>query len=206
MAEWRKELRDITRADPTIGDETADMVRGLVEAESDRGCALIGGAIAENALEAIIKTSFDFNSRSKVEDLFRTEGPLRGFSTKIKVAHAFDLIDTSIKSDLDRIREIRNAFAHSRKILKFDTDAVKRACAGFSNEFPLSGYPDDFLKKPRVQFIGAVVGLIKVGTMMFHLSSKNRKISIPVTYTRALVWHAKQSAGAKSKNRRKSRF
>ena len=56
MANWRKELRALTRRDPIAGTETDATVEAIQNIESDRGCALIAGSVAENSLETIIRT------------------------------------------------------------------------------------------------------------------------------------------------------
>ncbi len=55
MPNWRKEPRELSRRDPNPGSEASAVTDALHETESDRGAALVAGAIAENALEQIIR-------------------------------------------------------------------------------------------------------------------------------------------------------
>src|SRR5438067_692232 len=120
MANWRKELRELTRRDLVIGPETGATVDAIQQTESDRGCALIAGSMAENALESIIRVRMTPLSKSKYSEIFGIEGVLGSFSAKIKAAFAFGFIDADLRDQFDRIREIRNAFAHSKVAIDFN--------------------------------------------------------------------------------------
>jgi hypothetical protein len=136
MANWRKELREISNKDPEPGEELHAVNAALDGSESDRGCALIAGAITENAVQQILRMHAFQVQNKDLPSLFNFESPLGTFGDKIKIAHAFGAIDTEIRDDLDRIREIRNAFAHSTVAITFSTPAVIRGCAGFIAPYP----------------------------------------------------------------------
>jgi hypothetical protein len=48
------------------------------------------------------------------------DAPLATFSAKIRLAYALSIFGSSTRDDLDTIREIRNAFAHSTRPLASD--------------------------------------------------------------------------------------
>ena len=79
MANWRKELRGLTRRVPGTGTETSVMIEAVQNAESDRGCALIAGSIAEDALEQIIRTHMRSLNKAQQDQLFGPEGTLSAF-------------------------------------------------------------------------------------------------------------------------------
>jgi DNA-binding MltR family transcriptional regulator len=56
--------------------------------------------------------------------LVADSGPLRSFYTKIAMGYALGIYDKNIRSDLNIVRTIRNAFAHSKKLIQFDHPAV----------------------------------------------------------------------------------
>jgi hypothetical protein len=47
-------------------------------------------------------------------------GPLRDFHSKIIIGHALSSFDVEMRLNLNIVRDIRNAFAHSRTLLTFD--------------------------------------------------------------------------------------
>src|SRR3546814_14525957 len=51
-------------------------------------------------------------------------GPLGSFSNKILAAYAFGIITDVIKSNIDTVRHIRNAFAHTMAPLTFSHAAI----------------------------------------------------------------------------------
>jgi hypothetical protein len=65
-------------------------------------------------------------------DLTNEKGPLSTFNSKIIAAYAFGLIDETTRKNLNIIRTIRNAFAHSKRLIDFDDQAVLEALAKMS--------------------------------------------------------------------------
>jgi hypothetical protein len=51
-------------------------------------------------------------------------GPLRTFAAKITAGYAFSLYNEKVEHDLHIVRVIRNAFAHSKKLLDFDDPLI----------------------------------------------------------------------------------
>ena len=192
MPNWRKELRDLARRDPVIGSETVALSNAIHDTESDRGCALIAGSITENSLEQILRTRLIPLGKEKMDELFGFDGPLGTFSSKIKIAYAFGLIDVKIRDDLDRVREIRNTFAHSKVAVEFATPEISRACAGFVHALP------EILKEqvkgnPRQAYITTVMTLTHVATlaMEFLTSGRQRRESQPLSYDVAVALRGK---------------
>jgi hypothetical protein len=54
------------------------------------------------------------------------QGPLSTFARKIALGHALRLYDADFRDNLDIIRSIRNAFAHSKRLIDFDHPLVSR--------------------------------------------------------------------------------
>jgi hypothetical protein len=108
---------------------TQALLHGLNMHESDfvdRSVAIIGSSLVEKALEIAILGKFIPLGDEARKRLFEYEhrGPLCDFSARIKVAGALDLIGPKTQADLDLLREVRNAFAHSPTLLKFSTPEV----------------------------------------------------------------------------------
>jgi hypothetical protein len=51
-------------------------------------------------------------------------GPLHSFYSKIVTGYALGIYDDGIRDNLHIVRNIRNAFAHSKKLIQFDHPAV----------------------------------------------------------------------------------
>jgi DNA-binding MltR family transcriptional regulator len=61
--------------------------------------------------------------------MFRPDGALGTFASRIKIAYLMGLIDKPTKADLDLIRKIRNEFAHIRQDVRFTAPTVKARCS-----------------------------------------------------------------------------
>ena len=65
-----------------------------------------------------------------------------------------------MRRDLDRLREIRNAFAHALFPLDFETPEINQACIGFETETEIySDFPDS-MSIARGKYLSTVGRLI----------------------------------------------
>lgn len=111
--------------------------------ESDRGAVLVGAAILEDTLRDLISSTSTENglSAKSVADLFSMNGPASTFSAKTLVCYAFGLISKDLYDDLNRIRKIRNKFAHTSEKIDFlmpeieDLVAEIQCCIEVSKNF-----------------------------------------------------------------------
>ena len=114
----------------TSGDE-AEAIQDLKNT-SDRAAAIVAAAILETRLEAILRrVLLDHKKnadRTIREEMFRTSGPLGSFSAKINLTFMLGICSAATWTDLDYIREIRNAFAHRVEAQKFETIRIKDLC------------------------------------------------------------------------------
>jgi len=76
--------------------------------------------------------------------------PLGSFSSRIQACYCLQLIDLSLKNDLDYIRKIRNRFAHGQPGLSFEEQQVADWCRNIdvANEFS-----EIITYRPRARFI-----------------------------------------------------
>jgi hypothetical protein len=94
----------------------------------DRSLAIIEAVNLEYAIESAISTQLNL-TKDRMEELFIGENaPISTMSAKIKLAHAIRIFGSNTRSDLDRIRSIRNAFAHAQKLIGFKTPEVAEVC------------------------------------------------------------------------------
>ena len=81
-------------------------------------------AVLDNQLESALKAAMQPQSETLYKRLFVSFGPLGSFANKIIVARALGVITDDIYGELEKIRDIRNVFAHSSKILNFESEEI----------------------------------------------------------------------------------
>jgi DNA-binding MltR family transcriptional regulator len=100
----------------------------MLRRESDRGCVLVGAAILEEGLDALLTAGFveeKIVAKASIGPLFAAGGPLGSFWAKIQLAHALGLLSSDTHHDLESVRRLRNRFAHYRESVSFsDADVI----------------------------------------------------------------------------------
>ena len=125
----RDALRKLSKMFP--GDDEVKSIIASLHKESDRTVAIVGASLIESALEAILIRSFTARSKDLLDRIFQNRGPLSDFNSKILVAQAFGVISTPTAGEMQRIRHIRNVFAHARVNVSFDTPEIAREVEEF---------------------------------------------------------------------------
>jgi len=95
--------------------------------ETDRGCVLVAVGVLDDLLERLIRAQFSNDAttvKRAVDPLFKGTGPLSSFWAKVQISYSLDLITEWMYEDLERIRELRNMFAHEYKRADFNDPAV----------------------------------------------------------------------------------
>ena len=139
-------LQRLTRERWTPDDY--DKVAGELLEGSDRASAIIGAAIAEDALVDALVSRFQKMATDDIDKLFYAEtAPLQTFSAKIRIGHAMGIYGLKLRAQLDIIRTVRNAFAHSMRPLEYEYPLIKDKVArlrqieltemGLSNTAPI---------------------------------------------------------------------
>jgi hypothetical protein len=128
----KKRLKKLAHAIPSVTETHTIMLalESKQHAFGDYAIAIIGAGLIEKALEAIILGRFVNLSPDERNSIFNHEnnGPLGDLSAKIKVAYALGLFGQKTREDLEHIRVIRNSFAHSLNLLRFETEEVAELC------------------------------------------------------------------------------
>jgi DNA-binding MltR family transcriptional regulator len=88
------------------------------------GDILTISAILENQLRSVLDSHMPHPSKKLTDKLYDASGPLATFSAKIKIAQAFGIIPAELAAELDKIKGIRNTFAHTDKAISFETPEV----------------------------------------------------------------------------------
>jgi DNA-binding MltR family transcriptional regulator len=88
--------------------------------ESDRAAVILASAILDDVLTMVLAQRFAIKIDETQSDyVFRYEGPLGSFSSRVEIAYLFGIIEEATRSQLSDIREMRNACAHSKQTLTF---------------------------------------------------------------------------------------
>jgi DNA-binding MltR family transcriptional regulator len=93
---------------------------------SDRAIAILLGSVLEMFMqEAIAGTFPHVKTDDDFERLFGQYRPLSTFAAKVDVGYAVGLFDKKLRGNLDRVRKIRNEFAHDFSDLRFHKSPIK---------------------------------------------------------------------------------
>jgi hypothetical protein len=106
---------------PATPEYNAEYLAQVQQEKNDRGAVLLIGSNLENTLESAIGK---FCVHERLSLLFGADKPLGTFRNKILVAYAIDLFGNVTFENLEAIRHIRNAFAHAKIPISFQTPEV----------------------------------------------------------------------------------
>ena len=121
--------------------------------ETDRGAALVGAALIDNRLEALLRSHF-LKSKIAEELIEGGNAPLGTFSSRIKLAYALGLITALEFEECEIIRRIGNDFAHGVHGLTFQEQKLSALCNNLKANTPDGKRFDG---NPRQLFINSVV-------------------------------------------------
>ena len=147
-------IADLSKQRPS--EEQLAAYPSLILAGIDRGAAVMGGALVENALELAIQSTIVDPGDVIRKSWF--EGPLAPFSTfsaKITLGRALGLYGERMQKRLASIKDIRNAFAHSSIPLDFKNPSIAR---GIKNLAPRDAKE---LRSEKIAYGAACVAVSK---------------------------------------------
>ena len=128
----------------------------LKGATHDRTAAIGATNFLEFALRKAICLHFAPDPRdANFNYLFENdEAPYREFAARTRLARALGIITFEQFEQLEAIRHIRNAFAHTMDMIDFDVPEVAALCAGLTSEklIPSADFPVN-----RQAFVIAVI-------------------------------------------------
>jgi DNA-binding MltR family transcriptional regulator len=112
----------------------------MFKSRNSRGAAILIASYVENSLETALFRRLDVSEKFR-RRLFGINGPLGTFAHKIKIALALNIIGPETMANLEHVREIRNAFAHSKISISFRTKQIEDVCALLKIPQDLTVYP-----------------------------------------------------------------
>lgn len=118
-------LQHLTDEQPTHS-HFQDFITETNSEKNDRGAAILLATNVENALQGAILSML---RAQRTKELFGANSALGAFANKVQMAYAMDIFGDETKQNLDIIRVVRNAFAHAKIPIKFETPQVKVACS-----------------------------------------------------------------------------
>lgn len=151
-------LHSFSRQLPSF-EEFNDIQADLIES-SNRTVAVAASSIVELCLEKLLISALP-RSRHVIDQLNGRDGALGGFYSKNYLGYAMALYGGGDLTQLETIRRIRNAFAHSGRPIKFTTPLVAKECTKLTigkssrEEWPSS------LSKERIAFTAACISFMK---------------------------------------------
>jgi DNA-binding MltR family transcriptional regulator len=115
-----------------LTDKEVDGIFFKMLEEPSRGSAIVAAALVDHALQVAIRHRMVPLTDSETRALFGPDRPLGSFSARTKLAYALGMFGKKTRHDLERLRRIRNAFAHARRDINFYTPEVIDLCKTFN--------------------------------------------------------------------------
>jgi hypothetical protein len=120
-------LRLLSRQDSTPAHHQA-FVEQLWPDTNHRTACIIIAANVETALDAALESVLLLDNRSETSE---GDGILGTFARKIELGYALRIYGPRTRANLTTLRHLRNAFAHAKIPLTFDTPQVAAVCDMF---------------------------------------------------------------------------
>jgi hypothetical protein len=116
-----------------------------IQAQTDRGAAIIASSLIENSLrDALVARFLPLNNEFR-DNMFGSRGFLGSFAAKIDMGLAVGLYQRPAHRDLTQIRRVRNEFAHNIEPLSFESPGVKKLCDRILLDLPFRDTRQRFL-------------------------------------------------------------
>jgi DNA-binding MltR family transcriptional regulator len=117
---------NMTDSSHTISEAARNLVDAIAHQRRMTHASIViaAAAILDSKLERALKRAMQPLSKKLYERLFDGFGPLSSFASKIVMAYALHIVSVQVFQNLEKLRKLRNAFAHSSKILSFGSAEV----------------------------------------------------------------------------------
>ncbi|HZV21346.1 MAG TPA: hypothetical protein VE986_07355 [Hyphomicrobiales bacterium] len=134
---------------------------------SDHTAVLLSVSQLHRELERYVVGTLGVKDEKELEGLTQPGNLLSSFNLVIQLAHVLGLIDKVEREHLDRIRAIRNVFAHAMRPVGFHMDVI----AEEANKLPLrQDFVDEYPQcSPRERF---VYSTMQMGTEFIRRSGQ----------------------------------
>jgi hypothetical protein len=121
-----KAVRSLANTEASM-DHAQEFFRQVRKQRNDRGAAILTATNTENGLRYALARRLTIGADS-YNDLFGLNGPMGTFDLKIRMGYLLKIFGQETRGNLDIIRVIRNAFAHTAVPITFKTPEIKKLC------------------------------------------------------------------------------
>ena len=99
----------------------------VLRGESDRGAVLSASAYLDDALHQLLRASLA-DCKEKELLVSGANAPVSSFAARIKLSYCMGMLSSVVFRDLERIRAIRNMFAHDYTLDSLQLPVLQNAC------------------------------------------------------------------------------
>ena len=125
--------------------------------------------LVEDEFEKLLLTAGRELADKHAKEISGAMGPLHGFSAKIEIAYMFEVIDKSVRDDLQIIKSIRNKFAHTTRFVFFESPHIDRDSRRLSNWNEVASNEEIFRAR-AIECINAIKS--KINELMYMKALK----------------------------------
>lgn len=176
MNETAEGMKGRASSDPVFG--RVNRLMHIARSEDERGLVLSVGAFAETALSNLLLTYLqDCEEARQLIDGFNA--PLGTLAARIKAAYALGLLTRQQCDDLNRIRKIRNEFAHNWEGCSLTDSRISSHITALNP----SRIDADTASTPRDKLYATTSCiLVELEYLRSDLSKRNRRVPIVATH------------------------
>lgn len=195
----KNKLREFIKNNPAEAQLTK--ILDSLSGYSDHATALMGSALIESALEQILIHQFKKIGLEKylpyheephkldpkivekiIISLFSDRGPLSDLYSKALIGISLGCFPYGIYLEINAIRSIRNAFAHARSEISFDTPEIDAYFDNFISYQAMkksakeTGGGDDLISLPNKEAYSIVVKIILIMLDQQHQQNGGKRL------------------------------
>ena len=152
-------------------------IRFSLTEETDRGCALLAVSFLEQSIEKCLSKKL-IGSKNHKKLLFDFNGALGNFSNKLSIAYSIGLIKKIEFEELQRIRQIRNLFAHSFEHLTFESKEISEKIKIFKLNPKRSSNTNRSIFISTVFYLLGIFQGLEIKESEFEILRKNTEMDI----------------------------
>ena len=127
-----------------------------LESANDRSVVITLTALAEDAVEWAIGKRLRGLTRNEYTSAFDGDGPYSTLARKIIVGYAMGIFDSKLRDQLNDLRSIRNACAHTKRPISFEAPQLANATKRLFHPNGRFAPKDDTTEALRETFKGEV--------------------------------------------------
>lgn len=185
----KPKLRDLSVERLTPQEQDA-LIDAIGATSTPIAKAILGAVLVEHELEVSLRRRIGIKDDAVWKDMLDERGPFSTFSRKIITGRAYRIYDDNFTTNLDIVRSIRNAFAHSKRLIDFDNPLVG---AEIGKIKPIPGRRKSFASmkkaKPEHAYVSLCMNLATslIKRRIRSMASANKKRPKTSPFYRALA-------------------